>query len=360
MPDDPQLQFPNFDGKPPSGMSKNVETLRVWTAANGQFCRARKTELGVCLAVALMACIWLWPAAHAQNAAPPPASKTESAPAAAQAPDAAPTPPVAPASTPVPKAPAAPNSSQPAAPPAQTTTPAKSAGSKISWSSVEVDGPYIAMTFDDGPHATNTPKLLDLLAKKHIRATFFLVGECAQQYPEIVKREVAEGHEVANHSWSHPNLMKMSDDAVRGQIKRTEDAIVAACGVKPVLMRPPYGNLTTRQRQTVHDEFGYKIILWDIDPLDWKYRNAAHVAHEIIAHTQNGSIILSHDIHATTIDAMPEVFDALLGKGFKFVTVSELVGMYKPKPKPETAPPAPDPGGDKPSTSSGKKRKSGK
>src|SRR6059058_6205242 len=122
----------------------------------------------------------------------------------------------------------------------------------ITFNSVHVDGPYIAMTFDDGPSATLTPKLLDLLAARHIKATFFVIGENVAEHPEIVERTAREGHEIGNHSWSHPNLAKMSDDAVRSQIKRTEEAIIGAIGSRPVLLRPPYGSLTTRQKHFIH------------------------------------------------------------------------------------------------------------
>jgi peptidoglycan-N-acetylglucosamine deacetylase len=215
-----------------------------------------------------------------------------------------------------------------------STLPAQPA-TKITYTDVNVDGPYIAMTFDDGPSGTNTPKLLDLAAKKHIKLTFFLVGECVADHPELVKREVAEGHEVANHSWKHPNLAKMSDEGVRHELQTTDDAISQAIGFRPKLMRPPYGELTQKQRLWVHNEFGYKVILWDVDPLDWKDRNASTVARRIIAGARPGSIILSHDIHATTVAAMPEVFDTLLAKGFKFVTVSELLAMDKGGSRPE-------------------------
>jgi peptidoglycan/xylan/chitin deacetylase (PgdA/CDA1 family) len=206
---------------------------------------------------------------------------------------------------------------------------------KITFTDVNVDGPYIAMTFDDGPHATNTPKLLDLAAKKHIKLTFFVLGECVQQNPTVLQREVAEGHEIGNHSWSHPNLAKLSDEAVRSQLQRTEDIIVKTAGVKPKLMRPPYGELTKRQRIWVNRDFGYKVILWDVDPLDWKRPGPSVVARRIIGGTHPGSIILSHDIHPPTIEAMPQVFDALLAKGFKFVTVSELLAMNKGGERPE-------------------------
>ena len=200
---------------------------------------------------------------------------------------------------------------------------------KITFTDVNVDGPYIAMTFDDGPHATNTPKLLEMAAKRHIKLTFFVLGECVEQNPTVLRREVAEGHEIGNHSWSHPNLAKLSDEAVRSQLQRTEDIIVKTAGVKPKLMRPPYGELTKRQRIWVNHDFGYKVILWDVDPLDWKRPGPSVVARRIITGTRPGSIILSHDIHPPTIEAMPQVFDALLARGFKFVTVSELLAMNK-------------------------------
>ncbi|MDB6155095.1 MAG: polysaccharide deacetylase family protein [Chthoniobacteraceae bacterium] len=205
------------------------------------------------------------------------------------------------------------------------------------------------MTFDDGPHAENTPRLLDMLKKRNIKATFFVVGECAAQYPAIMKRIIAEGHEIGNHSWSHPLLSKMGEGAVTEQLQRTHDAIVNSTGVVPTLMRPPFGGFTANQRAWANKKWGYKTILWDVDPLDWKVRNAAHVQSEIERQTVHGSIVLSHDIHKTTVDAMPATLDNLAAKGFKFVTVTELLAMdrpvvakppaaAKPKATPKTAP----------------------
>jgi peptidoglycan/xylan/chitin deacetylase (PgdA/CDA1 family) len=231
-----------------------------------------------------------------------------------------------------------PTTPAPGAPPTEATTPA-APSHKTTYSSCHVDGQFIAMTFDDGPSNANTARLLDMLKERKIHATFFMCGENVVQYPQLLKRMIAEGHEVANHSWNHPQLTKMNDEAVRSQLQRTHDAIVAACGVKPVLMRPPYGAFTERQQRWAFGEFGYKCILWDVDPLDWKVRNAAHVESEILKQTVPGSIVLSHDIHKTTVDAMPATLDALAHKGFKFVTVSELLAMDRPvPPKPKTAP----------------------
>lgn len=231
---------------------------------------------------------------------------------------------------------------QPPSPPKPAASPAEPS---ITFSSVHVDGPYIAMTFDDGPHATLTPKLLDILAAHHMKVTFFVLGECVQQNPEVLRRAAREGHEIGNHSWSHPNLAKTSDENVRSQLQRTDDLIRATIGTRPTLFRPPYGSLTARQKKWIHEQFGYRIILWDVDPLDWKRPGPAVVRSRILKETHPGSIILSHDIHPPTIEAMPSTFDALQEKGFKFVTVSELLSMATPAtPKPKaTSPPANSP-----------------
>jgi peptidoglycan/xylan/chitin deacetylase (PgdA/CDA1 family) len=217
------------------------------------------------------------------------------------------------------------------------------------FNSVHVDGPYIAMTFDDGPSATLTPKLLDLLAAHHIKATFFVIGENVAEHPEIVARAAREGHEIANHSWSHPNFGKMSDESVRRQLQQTDDAIKSSTGKRPTLLRPPYGSITARQKRWIHDEFGYDIILWDVDPYDWKRPGPAVVRARILKETQPGSIVLSHDIHPGTIEAMPSTFDELEAKGFKFVTVSELIRMSAPRP----SHPSPQPSGSVPPNATG-------
>ena len=221
-------------------------------------------------------------------------------------------------------------------------TPAKRAAARqtraepeekgITFNSVHVDEPYIAMTFDDGPSATLTPKLLDLLAAHHIKATFFVIGENVAEHPEIVARAAREGHEIGNHSWSHPNLGKMSDEGVRRQLQQTDDAIKSATGERPTLMRPPYGSITDHEKRWIHDQFGYDIILWDVDPYDWKRPGPAVVRARILKETRPGSIVLSHDIHPGTIEAMPSTFDQLEAKGFKFVTVSQLIRMAAARP----------------------------
>ena len=218
----------------------------------------------------------------------------------------------------------------PAAAPAAVNKSSAAAEPQITFSFVHVDGPYIALTLDDGPQAKLTPRLLDLLAARHIKVTFFVIGENVTEHPEIVARAAHEGHEIGNHSWSHPNFAKMSDDAVRRQLQRTDDAIKTATGARPTLLRPPYGSLSARQKRWIHDEFGYRIVLWDVDPLDWKRPGPAVVRNRIVKQTRAGSIVLAHDIHPGTIEAMPAILDDLETKGFKFVTVSELIQMRRP------------------------------
>jgi peptidoglycan/xylan/chitin deacetylase (PgdA/CDA1 family) len=207
-------------------------------------------------------------------------------------------------------------------------TTATSSGFNLSGNitAVPVSERIVAMTFDDGPHATLTPQLLDILKARNIKATFFVLGQCVANNPDITKRMVAEGHEVANHSWSHPLFTRLSDASVRSQLQRTHDIVKQVTGVDMQTMRPPYGGISSRQRKWIFDEFGYRTILWSVDPLDWKNRNSKLVTERILAGASSGGIILAHDIHATTVAAMPGTLDALIARGYQFVTVSDLLG----------------------------------
>ncbi len=199
--------------------------------------------------------------------------------------------------------------------------------SGVTFSRVLVSGKYIAITFDDGPHPQNTPRLLDILRARNVKATFFVIGRSVDLYPQIVRRTVAEGHEVANHTHTHRLLSKLSDTEVRGELSRCRDAVTRASGVQMRVMRPPYGGLLQRQREMVHSEFGYPTILWSVDPLDWKRPGPSVVTSRILKGTTAGGIVLAHDLHAPTVDAMPATLDGLLNRGFKFVTVSQLLAM---------------------------------
>jgi peptidoglycan-N-acetylglucosamine deacetylase len=217
--------------------------------------------------------------------------------------------------------------------PSPTPSPPKAA----TYTQVRVDQPYIAMTFDDGPSAENTPRLLEMLKQRNIKATFFLIGQNAAANPDLVRRILADGNEVGNHSWTHPQLSKLSDDRVTAEITKTQDAIKDASGYSPTLLRPPYGAITPRQREWIENQFGLNVILWSVDPFDWKRPGASVITQRILSQARPGSIILSHDIHKQTVDAMPATLDGLIAKGFKFATVSQLIAMNKPKPPPSQA-----------------------
>lgn len=201
----------------------------------------------------------------------------------------------------------------------------KSAG--VTFSRVLVSGNYIAITFDDGPHPQNTPRLLDILRARNVKATFYVIGRSVDLYPQVVRRTVAEGHEIGNHTHTHRLLSKLGDTEVRSELSRCRDAVARAAGVQMRTMRPPYGGLLQRQREMVHSEFGYPTILWSVDPLDWKRPGPSVVTSRILSGTTAGGIVLAHDLHAQTVDAMPATIDGLLRRGFKFVTVSQLLAM---------------------------------
>jgi len=203
--------------------------------------------------------------------------------------------------------------------------PARRAAPKHSYNSVGTSQPVVAMTFDDGPHPELTPKLLDILKKRNIRATFYVIGRNVAAYPEIARRIVEEGHEIGNHTYTHPALSKIGAARVKTELDKTTQIIKQITGVTPKTMRPPYGATNTSLNRRINDEFSMPVIMWSVDPQDWRYRNASRVSSHIISNSKPGDIILAHDIHPSTIAAMAPALDALLAKGLRFVTVSELL-----------------------------------
>lgn len=205
--------------------------------------------------------------------------------------------------------------------------------SASSYTAIHTDGPYIAITFDDGPNPETTNKLLKILADRGVKATFFVLGSRAEQSPEILRAMVAAGHEVGNHSWNHPQLTKIPVAAADKQIEDTNTVIQNATGVKPRYLRPPYGSMNPTLARHIEEKYGLTFIYWAVDPLDWKVRDSNAVHDQIMKQVRPGAIILAHDIHPTTVAAMPRVIDELLEKGYKFKTVSELIALDKPTPK---------------------------
>ncbi|GAA3564020.1 hypothetical protein GCM10022419_050920 [Nonomuraea rosea] len=183
----------------------------------------------------------------------------------------------------------------------------------------------VALTFDDGP-GEFTGKLLDVLSKRDVRATFFVIGQmvAADKGGHTVRRIVNDGHEIGNHSWSHPALAGLSHEELKHQLKHTENIVQKLTGVRMRVMRPPYGSTDDEVAAETRRE-GLAQILWNVDTLDWRDRVPKTVAKRA-GDAKPGSIVLLHDIHRTTVDAVPSMLDTLGKKGYTFVTVSELYG----------------------------------
>ena len=179
----------------------------------------------------------------------------------------------------------------------------------------------VALTFDDGPNPATTNQALDTLSKYGIKATFFVLGKNVSGNEEILKRMKADGHVIGNHSWSHPVLSKLSLDEAKKQITDTEDALTKVLGSSSKLMRPPYGAITDDIRNSLDLSF----IMWDVDSLDWKSKNEAAILTEIQHQVANGSIVLMHDIHSPTVNALPRVIEYLKNQGYTFVTIPEML-----------------------------------
>jgi len=182
---------------------------------------------------------------------------------------------------------------------------------------------HIAITFDDGPHPTLTPLLLDALDERGIQATFFLLGREVDRYPEIAARMYEAGHSIGNHSYRHPRFTTISRQRIVDEIESTNRSIEAATGSLPTLLRPPYG----ARNNTVLDvarQMDMSVVLWSVDPRDWDHRNAPLVSETILNYAVDGSVVLLHDIHETSIEAAIMAIDALMERGYAFVTVEQL------------------------------------
>ncbi|WP_327372768.1 polysaccharide deacetylase family protein [Thermomonospora echinospora] len=177
----------------------------------------------------------------------------------------------------------------------------------------------VALTFDDGP-GPYTGRLLDDLAKARARATFFVLGAHVGPNAELVRRMVAEGHDVGNHTWSHPYLPRLSEAEARSEVQRTQEVVQQVAGVRPTIFRPPYGATNAQ----VGNAAGLPQIMWSVDPMDWRRPDAARTTQVVLRDTRPGSIVLLHDVKEASVAAVPGILAQLSGRGYRFVTVSEL------------------------------------
>ncbi|MBS4178181.1 polysaccharide deacetylase family protein [Lederbergia citrea] len=184
-------------------------------------------------------------------------------------------------------------------------------------------GKRVALTFDDGPHPVNTQKILEILKRYDAKATFFQLGREVEAYPEITKEVYSQGHEIASHSWDHPDFRKLSVKQVEEQISSTQKIIEQATGEAPSFFRPPYGS-TNESIKEIASKHGETEILWTIDTLDWKYRNPNAVLQAVKQNVRDGAIILMHDIHPSTVEAVEPVLKYLKAEGYEMVTIGDL------------------------------------
>lgn len=188
---------------------------------------------------------------------------------------------------------------------------------------IDPDKPMVALTFDDGP-SKHTNRLLDIFAEYGGKGTFFVVGNLIDNRADTLKRMAAEGHEIAGHSWSHRQLTKLSTQELTDQIMTTRAKIFDITGIDSTVIRPPYGAFNNDVKQTC-SELGIIMVNWSLDTLDWKNKNADTIYNAIMKDVKDGDIILCHDLHGTTVDAMERVIPALIEQGYQLVTVSELL-----------------------------------
>jgi len=191
----------------------------------------------------------------------------------------------------------------------------------------------VALTFDDGPDDVFTPQILDILKDKNVKATFFVIGKRADSFSEVMQRIVDEGHLAGNHTWSHPNIMKISLEDAKEEVLKTEkllNSYYKDSKDRVKIFRSPYGSIDPKRVEFFGD-IGYKIISWNVDSLDWKGLSAEEVKTNVLENVVNGSIILQHSAGGEgedlsgSVEALSEIIEVLKAEGFEFVTVDEIL-----------------------------------
>ena len=200
-------------------------------------------------------------------------------------------------------------------------------GKKVSH--VPMKGKYVALTFDDGPHPSLTRKAVAILDRHGAKGTFFMLGENVNRYKSLVASVAASGHELGVHTWSHIKMNAVSRARVDNEVNRTRNLIGRISGTYPRVMRPPYGATNQALVNHMYNGYGMASVLWDVDTRDWCKPGVSKVINTAVSKARPGSIILVHDIHASTINALEGIVTGLQAKGYKLVTVSELLQISK-------------------------------
>lgn len=179
---------------------------------------------------------------------------------------------------------------------------------------------YVALTFDDGPRADTTGRLLEGLSARGAAATFFIIGEQVHGNEYLLCRMAADGHQIGNHTYSHTRLTKVDTEHMVEEINKSEVVLREVVGERSFWLRPPYGQMDTKRAKQIKTP----MIYWSVDPQDWKLLDTGKVVEAVVSTVQSGDIVLLHDFYATSVDAALEIVDRLQAEGFIFVTVEEL------------------------------------
>lgn len=179
----------------------------------------------------------------------------------------------------------------------------------------------IALTFDDGPCAGCTDQLLDVLKKRNVKATFFLIGKNAENNPQLVRRIYEEGHLIGNHTYSHVEITKISDEEAIQELQKTDQIIWKITGEHVQYMRPPFG----AWQKELESRLEVLPVLWTVDPLDWTTENVEEIVNKVVTETTENDIILLHDCYKSSVEAALRIIDDLQKEGYEFVTVDQLL-----------------------------------
>jgi peptidoglycan/xylan/chitin deacetylase (PgdA/CDA1 family) len=198
-------------------------------------------------------------------------------------------------------------------------------------SSVPAAGRALALTFDDGP-SENTAGILDVLGQHGARGTFFVLGSAVERHPDMLRATAAAGHEIANHSWSHPRFEELTDEAIRDELARTAQLILAETGERPRVIRCPYGSGEERVAELAErDALGEAVVHWSVDPEDWSSPPPETIVERVLAEVHPGAIVCMHDGpgRESTVEALAALVPALVADGYLLTTVSELLKRTK-------------------------------
>ena len=203
---------------------------------------------------------------------------------------------------------------------------------EIMWE-IKTKEKVVALTFDDGPHKKYTAEILDVLQKYNAKATFFIVGENAEKNPELILRQYNEGHEIANHTYTHPQSLKTTLPQLELELKQTDDLIFSITGYYPELFRPVEGQYTDQMIQNISNK-GYQVVMWSWhqDTEDWRSPGVHRIEKKVLDGVEPGNIILFHDgggNRSQTVKALDNIMEKLEKQGYKFVTVSDLIKIKK-------------------------------